>query len=342
MKNKILKIGANKIREVESTLRAVSAKETILYVFDSYVDSLYGDVVRPQIAAVGTVMEQMVEHNTISYAMEVAEKAIVSDVGCIVSMSGGKTLDIAKYASYIAKIPLLSIPTTLAHDGIVSPIAVLKRDDNKPMSLGCVMPSMVILDTELVSTCPSKLIKAGIGDTISNYMALIDWEFAVDRKKDEMNGYAYMMSKNALDALMKTQYKSICPDFIEILANSLILSGIAMDFAGSSRPVSGSEHLFSHALDYYSDNHSLHGLNVALGTVAVLNIIGEDDQKVVNYLKRFEVDINPEHMGISEEIFIYCMKHATEMRTNRYTHLHEADLNERKLSEIYQEVCAKF
>ena len=169
-------------------------------------------------------------------------------------------------------------------------------------------------------------------------MALKDWDFAVARGKDEMNGYAYMMSRTSLDALMKTQFEHICPEFLDVLANSLVLSGIAMNYAGSSRPVSGSEHLFSHALDYFCEKQNLHGFNVALGTVAVLKIIGEDPSEVIHYLKKFEVDVNPEHMGIPEDTFVYCMQHATEMRRNRYTYLHEADLNQQKLRKIYNEL----
>lgn len=336
--NKTLKIGRKKIYEIETTLREANISGKILYVYDEYVDKLYGSIVRPQIMAVGELKEKNVNNNTISYAMDVAEKVIATDIACIVAIGGGKTLDIGKYASYIAKIPFLSIPTTLAHDGIASPIAVLKRQDNKPKSLGCAMPSMIVLDTSLISTCPPQLIKAGIGDTISNYMALKDWDFAVSRGKDEMNGYAYMMSRTSLDALMKTQYDHICPEFINVLANCLVLSGIAMDYAGSSRPVSGSEHLFSHALDYYCEKHNLHGLNVALGTVAVLKIIGEDSNEVVKYLKKFEVDVNPIHMEITEDMFVYCIQHSTEMRSNRYTFLNEADLNEMKLKRIYKEL----
>jgi len=197
---------------------------------------------------------------------------------------------------------------------------------------------LLLLDTELILKGPSALIKAGIGDTISNYSALIDWKFACDRKKDEMNGYAYMMSKNSLDALMKTQYDSIGPDFIEVLANSLVLSGVAMDFAGSSRPVSGSEHLFSHALDYYSKKQNLHGIQVALGTVAMLMLINEDYTDVVNYLKKFEVDINPEHLGIDCETFVYCIQNAASMRTNRYTYLDETDLSEEKVKKVYKQL----
>ena len=338
MKNNILKIGPGKITEIETTLKENNISGKILYIPGPYVDSLYGSLVRPQIEATGRIKEQIVEGNTIAYAMEVAERVIATDVDCIVAMGGGKTLDVAKYAAFVSKRPFLSIPTTMAHDGIVSPIAVLKRQDGKPKSLGCAMPSMMVMDTELISSCPPQLIKAGIGDTISNYMALKDWDFSVSRGKDEMNGYAYMMSRTSLDALMKTQFDHICPEFLDVLANSLVLSGIAMDYAGSSRPVSGSEHLFSHALDYFCEKQNLHGFNVALGTVAVLKIIGADPSEVISYLKKFGVDVNPEHMEIPEDTFVYCMQHATEMRNNRYTYLHEADLNEDKLRTIYNEL----
>lgn len=338
MKNNVLKIGQNKISEVGATIKDFGISGKILYVADPYVDKLYGHIVRSQIEEIGKIKKETVDYNTISYAMDVAERVIATDIECIVAMGGGRTLDVAKYAAFISKKPFLSIPTTMTHDGIVSPIAVLKRQDNKPKSLGCAMPSMIILDTKLIATCPSELIKAGIGDTMSNYMALKDWEFAVARGKDNMNGYAYMMSRTALDALMKTQYNTICPEFIDVLANSLVLSGIAMDYAGSSRPVSGSEHLFSHALDYYCEKQNLHGFNVALGTIAVLKIIDNDYSEVLHYLKKFDVDINPQHMGIDQDTFIYCMQNATTMRSNRYTYLHEADLNEQKLKKIYKEL----
>lgn len=335
MKSNTLKIGPGKILEVEKTLRDSGVSGKFLYISDSYVDSLYGDIIRSQIESVGIIKEQSVEYNTISYAMDVAERVIATDIECIVAVGGGKILDVGKYAAFVAKRPFLSIPTTVSHDGIVSPIAVLKRQDEKPKSLGCAMPSMLILDTELVATCPPQLIKAGIGDTISNYMALMDWDYAVAQGRDEMNGYAYMMSKTSLDALMKTQFNEICPGFLEVLANCLVLSGIAMDYAGSSRPVSGSEHLFSHALDYYSKKKNLHGLQVALGTVAVLRLIDHNVTEVIEYLKKFEVDINPRSLDIDEDTFVFCMQNATSMRSNRYTYLHEIDLGTDKLKMLY-------
>ncbi len=338
MKSNYLKIGCNTVELVEETLKLNNIEGKILYVAEPIVDGIYGSVVREQIQKVGILKTELVKHNTISYAMSIAERIIATDVSCIVGMGGGKVLDVCKYASYISKTPYLAIPTTVANDGIASPIAVLKRQDNKPKSLGCTMASMMLVDTNIILSSPEILIKAGVGDTISNYMALLDWEYAALSGKDEINGYAYLMSKSSIDALLKTQYQQICPDFIKVLINSLILSGIAMDFAGSSRPVSGSEHLFSHALDYYSTKKNLHGLQVALGTVSMLKLIGHDCDDVVDYLKKFEVDVNPRTLEIDEETFVYCMQNARQMRTNRYTYLNDADLSTERLKSIYKEL----
>lgn len=335
---RVLKIGINTINQVGEVLTAENISGKILYVSDPIVDGLYGDGIKRQIREVGRLKEEYVDHNTISYAMSIAERVIATDIGCIVGMGGGKVLDVCKYASYVSKTPFLSIPTTAANDGLASPIAVLKRQDGKPKSLGSSMASMIIIDTKVICAGPTQLIKAGIGDTISNYMALLDWELACERGKDKMNGYAYLMSKNSLDALMKTQFDSICSEFVEVLVNSLVLSGIAMDYAGSSRPVSGSEHLFSHALDYFSEQKNLHGIQTGLGTVAVLKLIGHDHTGVVDYLHRFEVDVNPKSLGIDEDTFVYCMQNATGMRKNRYTYLHETDLNAEKLRQVYREL----
>ena len=111
-----------------------------------------------------------------------------------------------------------------------------------------------------------------------------------------------------------------------------------MDFAGSSRPVSGSEHCFSHALDYYSKVQNLHGIQVALGTIAMLKAIKKEYKDLLNYLKKFGVDINPVHLGIDEETFVLCMQNASSMRKGRYTYLDELDLSDNALRKLYREL----
>lgn len=338
MKSNYLKICRGAINLVEETLRLNNITGKVLYVADSFVDKLYGETVKKQIENVGRLKVEFADCNTIAYSMDIAERCIATDVDCIVGLGGGRALDVCKYAAHISKTLYLAIPTTAANDGLTSPIAVLKRQDDLPKSLGATMPTMTLIDTEVIASGPIQNIKAGIGDTISNYMSLKDWDFAVSKGKDIMNTYAYLMSKSSLDALMKTSYDHICPEFIEVLVNSLVLSGIAMDFAGTSRPVSGSEHCFSHALDYYCEKKNLHGIQVALGTVAMLKLISEPYDEVLRYLRKFEVDINPEHLGITEDTFVECMQKGSSMRKGRYTHLDEIDLSKSILRNLYKEL----
>lgn len=341
MKSNYLKIGKGTIDLVYETLIDNRINGKILFVSDPVVFDIYGEKVESQIKKISNYDVELCSNNTIEYAMVLSERCISEDYSCIIGMGGGRVLDVCKYTAYISKTPFLSIPTTISNDGIASPIAVLKRKDQKPKSLGASIASMILIDIDVIIHGPIQNIKAGIGDTISNYTALLDWEYAVSKNEDSMNGYAYIMSKTALESLMKTSCDSINEEFIELLVNSLVLSGIAMDFAGTSRPVSGSEHLFSHALDYYSDVKNLHGLQVALGTVAVLKLINHNPKDVINYLKKFGVDVNPKTLNIDRETFVKCMINAVNMRKNRFTYLNDIELNVDKLNKIYNELITE-
>lgn len=334
----ILEINSGAINNFHNIMKKNNIDGNFLFVTDKYLDELFGNKVIPQIENLGKVIKVYIKDNSIEYAMELAQIVLENDIDYIIGMGGGRVLDVSKYASYISKIPFISIPTTMANDGLASPIAVLKKSDGKVKSLGCEMPKAMILDIDFVANSPKELIKAGIGDTISNYMALIDWKNAASKGKDSINNFAYLMSENSLDALIRTKYNSICPEFLKILANSLILSGIAMNFAGSSRPVSGSEHLFSHALDFYTDHNNLHGIQVALGTIAMLKLLNKDYKELLEYLRKFEVDINPVNLRITKEEFVMCMQKGASMRPTRYTYLNEIDLNKTKLESLYDEL----
>ncbi|MDS6105464.1 hypothetical protein RLG25_07765 [Streptococcus pneumoniae] len=72
-----------------------------------------------------------------------------------------------------------------------------------------------------------------------------------------------------------------------------------------------------------------------------MKLIENSVDTVVDYLQRFEVHINPKLLGIDEELFIYCMQHATKMRSNRYTYLHEVDLSTDRLKQIYKELISE-
>ena len=331
-------VGTGKLESVGTTLERLGFKGNALLVSGSHVWEEYGTALLKQVNHVADVEVHKVKANTMERAMDLAQQALLGDIDFIVGFGGGKATDVGKYTAYIAKKPYVSIPTTLANDGLVSAIAVLKDPESLPRSLGCRMPDVAILDIDIVMNGPIDLVKAGIGDTISNHTALIDWDIAVKAGRESENNYAKLMSSTALDSLINSRFGEIDSNFLEQLAKCLIFSGIAMEYAGSSRPVSGSEHLFSHALDYYAPQNNLHGIQTALGTIAVLTFTGRPHRQLLDYLSRFEVDINPERLGISKDQFVECFKKAPAMRPGRYTCLNECDLATANLEAAYDQV----
>ena len=101
MENNVLIIKENAILNIYDILRCKGIEGKGLYVSDPIVDSLYGFVIKKQLKDDWILKEELVDNNTISYAMNLAERVIATDIKCIVGLGGGKVLDVCKYASYI-------------------------------------------------------------------------------------------------------------------------------------------------------------------------------------------------------------------------------------------------
>jgi|LSQX01.3.fsa_nt_gb glycerol-1-phosphate dehydrogenase [NAD(P)+] len=280
-----------------------------------------------------------VEDSTYDIAVDVAKRISIQDFDIIIGFGGGKILDTAKYASYVSKKKYVAIPTTLSNDGVASPIAVLKTYEGKAKSFGCKSADGIIIDTNIIKDAPNKLLMAGIGDTVSNYTALFDWKLESKHKGIHPNDFAYLLSDTALNMLLFSREEHIRNEhFIRQLAQSLVLSGLAMDIAGNSRPCSGSEHLFSHSLDEHYNINVPHGLKVALGSIASCVFQNRSYEPIVTFLKRNDVEISPERLGISKEVFIGAWLKAQATRPDRFSVLNTIDLNEKYLDKIYNEI----
>lgn len=280
-----------------------------------------------------------VDDSTYDIAVNIAKKISIEDFDIVIGFGGGKILDTAKYASYVSKKKYIAIPTTLSNDGLASPIAVLKTHFGRAKSFGCKSPDGIIIDINIIKCAPDTLIMAGVGDTVSNYTALFDWKLESIYKKTHPNDFAYLLSDTALNLLMFSREESIKNEnFIKQLAQSLVLSGLAMDIAGNSRPCSGSEHLFSHSLDEHYDINVPHGLKVALGCIASCIFQKRSYDPIVTFLKRYGVDVCPRKLGITQEVFVGAWLKAQATRPERFTVLNTIEIKENYLLKVFKEV----
>lgn len=238
----------------------------------------------------------------------------------LLGVGGGKSIDIAKLASMHLDLPFISVPTAASHDGIVSARASIRKN-NKTISESAQTPLAVVADTHIIASAPYRLLAAGCGDIISNYTAVRDWEFAHRLRNEPFSEYASIISKMTAKILIDSA-EIIKPGIEEsawTVVKALVASGVAMSIAGSSRPASGSEHKFSHALDAIAPKPALHGEQCGVGTIMMMYLHGGNWQEIRAALKAIGAPVCASELGIKEEYIIKALLHAHEIRPDRYT-----------------------
>ena len=163
-------------------------------------------------------------------------QAAARSYDAVVGIGGGKTIDTAKYAATRYGIPMVSVATSLANDGIASPVARLDHEGVKG-SYGVHIPIAVVVDLDFVENGPDRHNRAGIGDVVSNISALADWELAREVRGEPVDGLAASLARVGAEAVLNHPGDMTDDGFVTVLAEALISSGLAMAVCGSVAPV---------------------------------------------------------------------------------------------------------
>ncbi len=242
-------------------------------------------------------------------------------------IGGGRPIDVAKCASFNNGIPFISIPTAASHDGVVSGRASLLHNGQRT-SVGAQTPIAVIMDTKIIAESPFRLLAAGCGDIISNLTAVKDWALARNLRNEYYSSYATALSELAARMVVENA-GTIKPRLEEsawFVSKALVSSGVAMSIAGSSRPASGSEHKFSHALDRIARKPALHGEQCGVGTIMMMYLHGGNWQQVRDALLTIGAPTTARALGVTDEELIEALTHAHEIGKERYTILGDEGL----------------
>jgi glycerol-1-phosphate dehydrogenase [NAD(P)+] len=257
----------------------------------------------------------------------------IDEISIVLGVGGGKVIDVAKLASNNSNIDFISVPTAASHDGIASPRASIRRNDGS-VSLKAKPPIGVIADTHIISKAPFRLLAAGCGDIISNQTAVLDWKLAHKLLNEYFSDSAAALSLMTAKMTMKSA-DAIKEGHVEsagIVVKALISSGFAISIAGTSRPASGSEHKFSHALDIVASKPALHGEQCGLGTIMMMYLHGGDWKFIINTLKAIKAPTNAYELDLDPENIIEALTTAHTVRKERYTILGDRGLT-RKAAE---------
>src|SRR5215207_5634485 len=170
---------------------------------------------------------------------------------------------------------MVAVATSLAHDGIASPVSSLEEHGRKA-SFGVQMPIAVVVDLDYVRASDPRMRRSGIGDVISNLSAIADWWLASEERGEPVDGLAVPFARTAATALLHREDGIDDDDFLIALAEALVLSGLAMATAGSSRPCSGGDHEILHAIDHLFPGTAHHGELAGAATLFTSFLRGDD------------------------------------------------------------------
>ncbi|MEX1053202.1 MAG: sn-glycerol-1-phosphate dehydrogenase [Nitrosopumilaceae archaeon] len=267
-------------------------------------------------------------NNDVKAAKKTQHKIKKDGSDLIIGIGGGRSVDIAKMVAFNLKKPFVSIPTSASHDGIASPFVSLRGD--KPHSIIATAPLGVFVDIEILKKAPRKLLASGCGDLMAKVTAVRDWELARDNVGEYFGTYAANLASMSAEIIIENSKNFKKKPDVRMIVEALISAGVAACIAGSSRPCSGAEHLFSHALDYLEPGVGLHGEKCGIGSILIAKLQGQDWKKIVTMLKNVGAPTTAKQIGLKPKILAKALMIAPSLRPERYTILNQVKMTEEK------------
>ncbi|MEM2109260.1 MAG: NAD(P)-dependent glycerol-1-phosphate dehydrogenase [Candidatus Odinarchaeota archaeon] len=333
-------VGPNTVREVSKVLEKLGFNGRVLILTGEKTRLIAAETVEKQLKDKDyNINVEIVNKASTEEAGRIAGEYLNSKPSVIIGVGGGSVIDMAKVVSSKLCKPYISIPTTASHDGIASPRASIKGAD-KVYSIEAEAPLAIIADTNIIRKAPYRFFASGCADLISNSTAVMDWRLAHLKIGEYFGEYAASLSNMASDIIIKNaqSIRDFNENAIRLVLEALISSGVAMSIAGSSRPASGSEHLFSHSIDLLTENTALHGEKCGVGTIIAMFLHKGDWKLIQNTLKTIGAPTNSIELGLTKQTVIEALVKAPKIRPDRYTILNEAALTHSKAERILKKV----
>lgn len=219
----------------------------------------------------------------------------------LIALGSGTIHDITRYVAYNKDIPFISVPTAASVDGFVSTVAAMTwKGDKKTFT--AVSPIYVVADTDIFKEAPYRLTASGVSDLIGKYTALVDWKISSIVIGEYICNKVCNMEIDAVNKLCECVDDLVLgkSEAYEQLMYALILSGLAMQIIGNSRPDSGAEHHMSHLWEMEVINKHLeayHGEKVSVGLILVM----EEYKKIKKSIENGRCRVK-KYYGLEEDI----------------------------------------
>ena len=240
--------------------------------------------------------EKRLEPN--EYAVGSAMMHYTSDCDLILVVGSGVLNDLGKIVATLTKKPFVIVGTSFM-DGYASSLSAVIRDGFK-VSLPTKYAEVIIGDTDILKNTPIRMMQAGIGDMLAKYISITDWrishevtgEYYCERVADLVRKTVKLCVEHAEGLLQRNE------ESVKVVFEAIMLCALSTSFSGLSRPVSGTEHNFSHFFDMraleFGTKMDMHGIQCAIGTLYATKFyyktlsIQPNKEKALSFVRSFD------------------------------------------------------
>ena len=338
-------IDSGAVKELPEILKrpAYADKKSLVMICDENTYEAAGRQVEELVPELKKIILDPENLHANEHGVEAAKKGLdeIGDVDLMIAVGSGTIHDITRYHAYEMKIPFFSVPTAASVDGFVSTVAAMTWHGFKK-SFTAVSPIVVIADTDIFKEAPLRLTASGVSDLLGKYTALADWKITHLLTGEYICDEICKMEYEALDRLRASLggLTTGDKDAYENLMYGLLLSGLAMQMTGNSRPASGAEHHMSHLWEMEVINDYIdfyHGEKVGVGLVLASKIYHKAAERMLE--GDFQVkDSMPVETDLIQENFNKPGMYEIIMEENTPNLLDEVD--SAKLIEYKEEIAS--
>jgi glycerol-1-phosphate dehydrogenase [NAD(P)+] len=210
----------------------------------------------------------------VEFAAQIASR--LGAAGAVpLAVGSGVINDLVKYAAALATTPYICLATAASMDGYAASGAAL-IDAGFKRTLACSAPVAILADIDVLAAAPVTMTGWGYGDLAGKVVAGADWMLADALGAEPINPGPFSLVQDNLAAWLAHPQALAAGDPLafERLLCGLLVSGLAMQAHGNSRPASGSDHQFAHLWEMeglsVAGEPAAHGACVGVGCVAML------------------------------------------------------------------------
>lgn len=219
------------------------------------------------------------------------------DADVVIALGGGKNIDAGKAAADQLKVPVAVLPTIASTDAPTSALSVIYTEDGafEKYIFYKKNPELVLVDTEVISKAPVRLLASGIADALATW---VEVRAVIQKNGATMAGGIPTIAAEAiaekceevlflqgLQAIEANRGNAVTPALEAVVEANTLLSGIGFESGG----LAAAHAIHNGFTALHGDIHSLtHGEKVAYGTLTQLFLEGRPKEELDKYIRFYQ------------------------------------------------------